>query len=356
MHRRATRWIPPCVGSVVVVALCLCAPSSGAVPLRTTSSQGDDLLLLRSAGENSELVRIAVDRDGKPRAGPRTCIQQPVYPGIALLSRSACLLLSADTAYRWPLGTDGLVPIGDLPERPGPQSVYADSFSSRSGMAVVYHDITEGYAYPTLWKPGSSCWQEIRSTYPRLGRLLHPRPGTIIASAAYSPDGSLLAVAAPGATQGNRLLVYDIDTAALVASLDMGTAYVWSLAISPGNDEVCWLEVARDDERQGADEREGGAACQSTGPMWFRNQALGVAALGNGCMKRWTLAEMLEGEALDVGFHSQGAAKIGFSGDGEQLFFLADGRLFRFDRETCAAVALADRVASFTVLPAGALP
>lgn len=263
------------------------------------------------------------------------------YSGPLATSPDSCLLISGGQyskdiiAYQWRAGQPDLVQIGSLC-----QSFYhswdleAVSYSRWLGHALVAGHAPEGLLDPpVVWTPGSESWSRLPQAYPAL-RDLDP---TAITTARYSPDGSLLAVAAFRKTWHYEDSPHPPPVDILLLDLKSGEArrlagprqYVWDIAISPDNRELRWYDTA-----YVAALAEFAVTGNGLEVDEHCNAGIGTISLATGETSYRRLVDQSDETDPPVALTGSPLGQLGVhSYDGERLYYVSSG-LVCFDRSS----------------------
>jgi hypothetical protein len=326
------------------------ADRAGSEPAQT----GDAMVILWHEGLGRySLAHVTVPPGGTAVTHTKIPLSERYhYSGPVATSPETCLLLGDRgapqeleyAALQWRLGSQ------DVTEMASPsRAFYADwgvelsSYSRLSGDALLYPNAPEGFADPVVtWIPGTDHWEELADAYPHLKGV-----ATQITAASYSPDGSLLAVAAR-----QKILAYDLRKRRWKAYAGP-KQYVWSLCISPGNSEVCWLDCGR--ARAMSEWIEHGEETVTLDR--YDGAGFGIVCLRTGRSRYRRLSQEAGLPAEFTGWVGQPDSKCAFSPDGKSLYFLSSG-LIRLDRasgrwSTVAGMAgeLGPYLSGFAIMP-----
>ncbi len=310
---------------------------AAAAPVRDTLV----LFLYRDAPTHEWLQQIRVHDDGSITWGPEvplpTLPDAWYYSGPLATSPDSCLLISSGgyskdiIAYQWRVGQAGLVQIGSLC-----QSFYHDwsleavSYSRLLGHALVAQHAPEGLLDPpVVWVLGSESWSRLPQAYPALHHLDNKR----ITTARYSPDGSLLAVAA--SRKGTHedappvdIFLLDLRSGA-VRTFAGPRQYVWDISISPDNRELRWYDTGY---------AAASAEFETTGdgPQLdeYHDSGTGVISLTTGETSYARLADQRDRTEPSSVLTGYPGDRLGVhSHDGERLYYLSSGLIY-FDRSS----------------------
>ncbi|MCJ7749938.1 MAG: hypothetical protein MUQ65_02410, partial [Armatimonadetes bacterium] len=263
------------------------------------------------------------------------------YSGPLATSPDSCLVIGGTQysediiAYQWRVGQPDLVQIGSLC-----QSFYhswsleAVSYSRLLGHALVASHAPEGLLDPpVVWVPGSESWSRLPQAYPAL-RDLEP---TAITTARYSPDGSLLAVAAFRKTWHYEDSPHPPPVDILLLDLKSGEArrlagprqYVWDIAISPDNQELCWYDTAYVAALAEFAVTGGGPQLDE-----YHDSGTGVISLATGETSYRRLADQRDKTEPAAVLTGYAGDRLGvYSYDGKRLYYVSSG-LVCFDRSS----------------------
>ena len=315
------------------------------------------VLLLHTEGDYA-LQTIAVYADG--RIVRQAEIRLPEseegrsYAGPVATSADSYVVIGWEgspqqvTAYQWRPGAKEATQIGSPSRTPWPDYVPScgmKSYSRISTYALVFPCAGERLADPPwLWRPGARRWIRPEQAYPAL-RVIGKK---LVLAAAYSPDGSLLAVAVIPAVPADNggpppeIRVYDPAKRSL-RSFRGPRRSVWALAISPDNSELCWTEPGSPGER-----------------------GFGVLSLNTGKHRYWRVARQtslpkaMRGPGEWPGTE-QTDDNVAFSGDGRRIYFSSWWWLVAFDRSSGQWQVIwknepGSSLQGFAILPADAQP
>jgi len=316
------------------------------------------VLLRHEGGGQYTLQEVALRRNGTVAVRSKVSLPSGLsYTGPVATSDDACAVLGSRpgsasdevVAYRWRLGeaqvTQLAPPSAPLPHRLG-WDVGLLSYSRVSGQALIALAIPEALAdEPRVWSWRTGRSQRVRDAYP----ALHTIRDRWVTSACFSPDGSLLAVAvlSGGPHSRAQILVYDLKTRK-VRTLAGPRQYVWALAISHDNRELCWLDTGYVYAL---------VAFESSGRQVsldeYQNTGYGILSLPSGRYRYRRVSQ-------DASFRAQWPASpltnqhtstCAFSGDARSIYFVFNV-LAQFDRKSRHWQRLSDdHVVGFALVP-----
>ena len=239
----------------------IAAKASGSLPeaARTTvpSRVGDTIVVLKTEAGRSAVQELLVAPGEQVTSRPERLL--PVIPGgyysgPVAMSSTACVVIGCRagpsgqqeiTAYQYQLPKGNIATLGTpVQARPGELTLCLLSSSPLSGDVVVAMTSPEIVQdAPWTWTPGTDRWQRLGDAYPALRKVVG-KPSEIL-TAAFSPDGSLLAVAVqyedePGAFD---IWTYHVRTRRLrkLARVHHG---IWvRLALSGSNSDLLWEDL-----------------------------------------------------------------------------------------------------------------